>query len=605
MLGMDTETEHGRAVLLAVADASGARHETLDLSHVGEDKRAERIFRFLEHHADDDGYVGWNSDYDARAILAYAPRPWLELLARTGEGRWPNLPLDVRYVPGKVFAFRREGSRSWTALYDAQQYFGGSLRARAKIVRMRKGDPDVSWRALPAVLRRGGVRAARITRYCIRDARIVAALWEYVAAALRRIDVDTSTPYSPATLAARYFVPRGIRVAPWVQEIGERAYYGGRSEIYMRGRFRRVRYYDIHSAYPWALSMMAEWRTVIPVSGAEHTERAEYAVVCADIEVPRTDPVGPVPVRSNGLLVYPVGRISRYWCDLHTFRMLAQRRMVRAVRSAVCWLRDPYAPPALAFPQIRALYSLKESGPDLRQAAKLVLNGLSGKLAELQERYHQSAWYDSDCAAAGIPLRREWAFGRATNFVQAAHCTGAVRARIYEAIMRAPDKIIAVATDGLFSTCDLPLNVGPKLGQWGTTVIPDHIQIASGVYLHGRMQTLRGFAARENVLHKLRAHRNARSIRIRCGVPSTLLYSLRSGDEINRIGTWLRDMNLNCDRKRRWPCSITAGDLLSVRGAQTSAPLTMEDLCREKRKSKLKPKARKSAKKPARKNRLS
>lgn len=575
MLGLDTETETGRAIVVGVASPDGHLKRSLDVSRDNPRSAVQAIVGFLR--ADPPAqYVGWNSDYDARAILAYAPRWWLARLIRTGRETWPGTDWRVVYYPGKLFEMRTP--RGGFSLYDAMQFYGGSLRAAAPTVGLHKGEPGVPWTQIGPAMRAGGDAARQIVRYCESDAHICAALWSYCDRALRQVGVDTSRPLSPAHLAARFFIPdpRAIRPAAYAQDLGERAYYGGRSEIFQRGRFRDVRYYDIHSAYPWALAAMPAWCTMQPTRSLD---RAAYAIVTADIAVPRDVPIGPVPVRDGGVLVYPVGAIRHYTMDLHTFRMVSRRGWIARVRRIDAWTPDPYVEPAAQFPQIPRLYLLKESSPEMRLAAKLMLNGLSGKLAEMRENFLPTEWPDGDVVLPdGTMLRRDLACASRTNFVMAAHCTGAVRARLYDTMMAAPGKIISCATDGIFATADIPLDCGPGLGQWGREIIPDHIQIACGIYLHGAMQTIRGFSAKEPILPLLRARPQANAISVTCGLPSTLLYSLRSGDQINLIGTWQRNLDLNCDTKRKWPGLIACKDLLFSRRAQTSAPLTMEEL---------------------------
>lgn len=572
MRGFDTETEHGRAVLLAIAPARGAE-SVLDVARLAPSKAIREILAFLIRA--DCECVGWNADFDARAVLAYAPRRWLWRLVRFGMGVWPGTKYRVRYIPGKVFEIRGSGRRF--ALYDAQQFYGGSLAARAPLVGMVKGDPGVSWRAIGSTLRRGGARATRIRDYCVQDARIVAALWNYVERALKKLAVNCARPYSPAALAARFFIPKPRPIAAYAQDWGERAYYGGRSEIFQRGRFRDVRYYDIHSAYPWALSEMVAWDCVEP---CKSLDRACYAIVEADLNVPANVPFGPVPVRNRGVLVYPTGIIPAYVMDLHTFRAVERAGFIRKVRRVYAWQPDPFARPQIAFPAIPELYRLKEKSPDLRLAAKLMLNGLSGKLAELRETWFEDDWVQSDDTLPdGTGISRRWKLAARTNFVQAAHCTGRVRAHLWECMMRDAGAIIGCATDGIFATRDIPVKLGPNLGEWGVEIVPDHVQIASGMYLHGDLQTLRGFATKDNILAKLRGAGQRSVITVRCGLPTTLLHSLRTGDQVNLIGTWTRKLDLNCDIKRTWPAPITARDLLLTRHAQSSVPLKTEELC--------------------------
>ncbi len=89
---------------------------------------------------------------------------------------------------------------------------------------------------------------------------------------------------------------------------------------------------------------------------------------------------------------------------------------------------------------------------------KLGLNSLYGKMAQRCGRgpYH-------DAVAAGL-------------------ITASTRARVKEAIGQDPESVIMLATDAVFSTRRLSLDIGENLGQWEETVWPDLFIAQPGVY---------------------------------------------------------------------------------------------------------------------------
>jgi hypothetical protein len=60
--------------------------------------------------------------------------------------------------------------------------------------------------------------------------------------------------------------------------------------------------------------------------------------------------------------------------------------------------------------------------------------------------------------------------------------TSATRAQIWEAVSQAPESIIAVETDGIFSTAPLNLDVGTALGQWELKEYDWITYVQSGIY---------------------------------------------------------------------------------------------------------------------------
>jgi hypothetical protein len=89
---------------------------------------------------------------------------------------------------------------------------------------------------------------------------------------------------------------------------------------------------------------------------------------------------------------------------------------------------------------------------------KFALNSLYGKTAQRCGRgpYH-------DVVAAGL-------------------ITAITRAQLIEALGQAPHSVVMLATDAVFSTQPLSLDVGEKLGQWEEKVWPDLFIAQPGVY---------------------------------------------------------------------------------------------------------------------------
>ena len=89
---------------------------------------------------------------------------------------------------------------------------------------------------------------------------------------------------------------------------------------------------------------------------------------------------------------------------------------------------------------------------------KLGLNSLYGKMAQRCGRgpYH-------DVVSAGL-------------------ITAITRARLIEAIGQDPHSVVMVATDAVFSTRPLSLDIGERLGQWEEKVWPDLFIAQPGVY---------------------------------------------------------------------------------------------------------------------------
>jgi hypothetical protein len=107
---------------------------------------------------------------------------------------------------------------------------------------------------------------------------------------------------------------------------------------------------------------------------------------------------------------------------------------------------------------------LKRKGDKAEKALKLSLNSLYGKTVQ------QKGWKPG----------KKW-----PSFHQlywGGWVTAFCRSAMYAAMMQAPDAIIAVETDGIFTTQQLNLEIGKGLGQWDCTEYSEMTYLASGVY---------------------------------------------------------------------------------------------------------------------------
>jgi hypothetical protein len=236
------------------------------------------------------------------------------------------------------------------------------------------------------------------------------------------------------------------------------AYYGGRFETSRVGLIRGPVYqYDLKSAYPAAMRHLpcplhTRW---------EHRPRArrlpENGIYLPKVTFSHPDgPCCAFPFRHNGGLFWPFRGTGWYWspeieaAQHHLKAYVVLRDLWIAHQECDCqpfnWVNDLYE-------------ERRRLGSDTRgYPIKLGLNSLYGKMAQRSGRgpYH-------DAVAAGL-------------------ITAITRARIIEAIAQDPRSVLMVATDAVFSTRRLSLDVGEGLGQWQETIWPDLFIAQPGVY---------------------------------------------------------------------------------------------------------------------------
>lgn len=247
------------------------------------------------------------------------------------------------------------------------------------------------------------------------------------------------------------------------------AYAGGRIETPRYGRHEGPVFHgDIRSAYPFAERDLPSLRHGTWRRTLSPTER--FALFRVEWDLPAGDryPLYPFPFRSsNGAIYFP--RRGKSWVWRPEFeaamKVDAFRRRIRVTDGWEFVPRDPTERP---FAWVAKVYKERERMKRERNAAekalKLGLNSSYGKLAqnvggtiERPPPFHQIEW--------------------------AGWITSTTRARLYEAACEAPESVITLATDGIYSTDPLPCLVDRnELGGWETATHERMLIAQSGVY---------------------------------------------------------------------------------------------------------------------------
>jgi len=231
------------------------------------------------------------------------------------------------------------------------------------------------------------------------------------------------------------------------------AYFGGRTEIY-RMRFepytdergRRVEtanLYDINSHYPNCMLEPMPVGPAIEMEGLTESDvyqnaRRMVGIVECDVEIPDDCYLPPLPVKRNGKLMFPTGRLRGVW-DTAELQLLPRvgGRILRTHRSV--WFST--APIFVNF--IRQLYKYRnKKSPDYKKAldklAKLLMNSLYGKWAMKVNRQkiviHPSSPDGKECVNFEADV---WAEDTIVNPIyilpqMSVHVCSVARARLWE-----------------------------------------------------------------------------------------------------------------------------------------------------------------------------
>lgn len=383
----------------------------------------------------------------------------------------------LHYLAGAVWI--RKGDQRVT-VWDLGKFFQGPFCSADPVNPGKCVGALVDWEIRPDIQQRiasmKGKRAAftwrdreRIRKYCLDECEALAELAEAIHRAHDDAGIKPRAWHGPGSTAGALLKREkiGEKLGPplpaEVRQAAQIAYCGGRAEISCNGRIDRPVYeLDIASAYPDQATrlpclMHGRWGRTrsIPAMRA-----ATAAIVCGDIERVRSD-WGPLPIRlHNDAIVYPCEGARGYWYrdewDLSV-------RAFKGLRfdHAYVYYTECDCKPFSFIPELfdHRLKIGKKTGAG--KVIKLALNSVYGKLAQRigPAQYASIVW-------AGM-------------------ITSGTRARLLEHLVAHDrfDSVLMMATDGIYTTEKIPVDLTPRLGGWERVEHPEGLTlIRPGIY---------------------------------------------------------------------------------------------------------------------------
>lgn len=183
---------------------------------------------------------------------------------------------------------------------NSQSFFPGSVEKMGKLLNMAKLAGEDRSQFNPA--------------YVKQDARIV---WEYMDRFQKKLNQRQSVPLSPTigSISMNVFMRRFLkrRLTTYINPELERAYYGGRVEVFHKGYIEDLVVSDINSSYPNVMRNRSYPDTGTLTKSSIRTH--EYGVGRFRVQVPKNLYIPVLPYRTEtGRLFFPTGTFEGFWC---------------------------------------------------------------------------------------------------------------------------------------------------------------------------------------------------------------------------------------------------------------------------------------------------
>ena len=476
--------------------------------------RASECFKFMidvAKHNPKAIHVAFAFNYDVTMLIASLPVQVQEKVAKGIPVWWKTYRIEN--LTRKWFKLYDKRSGTSITIYDVFTFFGCSaLQAWREYL---PGDTDL------ALVEEGKASRDSFTyhdlpflrQYMHKELTLYQRLVDRLRDLLLQLDIQPRGWYGPGAVASAFLNLKGIKqhrtrdLPEGVIQASQHAYFGGRFECFRTGKYDGPVYKnDIRSAYPHALRKLpsltqGKWvhRGMEAFCGSrngsvDRTRLREFSLYRVSYTgngdrstLEHHQTISPFPYRDfRGLIHFP-RRVDGWYWGVEVLAALKHGSPGELViHEGWEFDEDPGCERPFAF--ITELYSQrakwKSEGNPVQLACKLVMNSLYGKLAQRigwnEEKNEPPTWHQLEYA------------GFAT-----AYC----RAMVYDVMAVDPDGIIAVETDGIFSSKPLVLPPDNELlGDWEVERYAGIAYVQSGVYAlrdtngHWTGQKMRGFS---------------------------------------------------------------------------------------------------------------
>lgn len=439
-------------------------------------------------------HVGYAFGYDGNMIVRSLHPKTLERIHKTGSAylRKDGMRYRIEFLPNKWFSVsrqpvdeKRKSARNKVSvkIFDIFSFFTTSfVKAYEKYVGR-----------IPTSVSEGKNLRGQfndleyIRSYWSIEVQLVRELAERLRELLYEAGFRISSWHGPGALASYAFtkhntIVRKAECPPEVKEAAKYAYAGGRFEMFKLGRtVGKIYSLDINSAYPHGIRLLPDLSTGVWERRSNFQPDAQGKINVArfgvyrirllarpgDTFIPRRP--GPLFHRDRmGNISFPWVTDGWYWSPeiaavtrflpADRYELVEGWELHGATYDAFDWLPETYAQrKAWKLAKIAAEYALK-----------LLLNSLYGKMA-------QRIGWDEVNRTAPRWHQLEWAGWVTSN----------TRAMLWSVMQRIPhSELLAVETDGLYTTCD-PATLGivhsGELGGWEIKEYDELLYVQSGL----------------------------------------------------------------------------------------------------------------------------
>lgn len=429
-------------------------------------------------------YVGFFFTYDVNMIIKDIPLPKLKKLWQDKWLYWRGYHLE--WTPTKCIDIKRESPRRKVSIYDVGGFFQSSFVTA--LTKWEAAPPEVIERIRNMKEQRDVFSEKQFQEmldYCLDECKHLVTLMQKLEVALATANLTPNKWMGAGSIAGKLLQRENVRLyrkpdTEWGDEVHSailHSYFGGRVELFLQGYHQQACSYDITSAYPYAATMLPS----LDGSFSQTDVVPEFGLCHVRWNLPDDTIISPFPFRHKKGVYWPAkGEGWYHACEVRSAREHYPNG-IDVISSLAFRGSDPTAQP---FGFLQSAFTdrakFKRDGNPAEKALKLGTNSVYGKLAQ------------------GVGYRGKPPAHR--SYLWAGFITAYCRATMFRLAMENPERVIMIATDGIFLTDDPKWQTGDNLGDLSKAEYPVLFTAQPGVYVSEGETVInktRGFSVRE------------------------------------------------------------------------------------------------------------
>lgn len=275
------------------------------------------------------------------------------------------------------------GNKNKICFEDTLNFMKASVEQLGEILNIDKLEKPSCFAKRPKTI----LERFELEKYNIRDSEITYRFMIFLNDVFKEMGINMrSTIASTAmTLYKTNYMPFNMKqpYRNWIIEMYN-GYYGGRNEVFLRGKVGKLNYYDVNSLYPY---VMKKYKYPNPNKmrfvEKSNNDNLKYSgmsyckIIAPDLNIPLL----PYKKSAKDKLLFPIGKFEGWYCHNELNKALSIGYKIKVIKSYICTEDvDLFSDYVSDLYNKRMRYKKQKSKIEL--AIKLCLNGLYGKFGQ-------------------------------------------------------------------------------------------------------------------------------------------------------------------------------------------------------------------------------